>query len=205
MALAHGFADPVHDGQAVFRAVMDALSRPARVRPLAAHLSPPAPLTPELAAIALALVDADTPVWLDPPLRANPEVASFLRFHTAAPLTEAPDRAAFALIADPARCPPLGSFAQGSLAYPDGSTTLVLAVDNLSDASGPAFSGPGIRGTAAFAARPLSADWPAWLAANHAGFPTGVDLLFVASGLIAGLPRSARPLQNGEAMSCMSR
>lgn len=199
MALAHGFADPVHDGQAIFRAVMDALARPGRVRPLATRLSPPAPLTPELAAIALALVDSDTPVWLDAPLRAEPEVAAFLRFHTAAPLTEAPGLATFALIADPADCPPFGAFAQGSLAYPDTSTTLILAVDALS-ASGPAFAGPGIQGTARFEARPLPADWPAQCIANHARFPTGIDLLFVASGLVAGLPRSARLLQNGEAI-----
>lgn len=199
MALAHGFADPVHDGQSTFRAVMDALARPGRVRPLASRLSPPAPLTPELAAIALALVDADTPLWLDAPLRAEPEVAAFLRFHTAAPLVEAPREAAFALISDPARCPPLGDFAQGSLAYPDGSTTLVLAMESLSESTGPAFAGPGIRGTVRFAARPLPAEWPAQWAANHAGFPTGIDLLFVASGAIVGLPRSARLLQNGEA------
>lgn len=200
MALAHGFTDPVHDGQALFRAVMDALSRPGRVRALATHLSPPAPLTPELAAIALTLVDAETPVWLDAPLRAEPEVAAFLRFHSAAPLTEAPDRAAFALIADPAHCPPLDSFAQGSLAYPDTSTTLILAVESLSDTAGPVFAGPGIQGTARVAARPLPADWPAQMIANHAGFPMGVDLLFVAPGRIAGLPRSARLLQNGEAL-----
>ncbi|TXM63993.1 phosphonate C-P lyase system protein PhnH [Methylobacterium sp. WL120] len=199
--LAHGFADPVHEGQAVFRAAMEALSRPGRIRPLATTLAPPAPLIPELAALALALTDADTPVWLDAPLRAEPAVAAFLRFHTGAPLVDAPDRAAFALIADPARCPAFAAFAQGIPAYPDTSATLILAVETLSDSAGPAFAGPGIRGTAHLDAGPLPADWASRWAANHAAFPLGLDLLFVAPARLAGLPRSARPVAP-EAMPC---
>ncbi|WP_264050437.1 phosphonate C-P lyase system protein PhnH [Methylobacterium flocculans] len=199
--LAHGFADPVHEGQAVFRAAMEALSRPGRIRPLATALAPPAPLTPELAALALALTDADTPVWLDAPLRAEPAVAGFLRFHTGAPIVDAPGQAAFALIADPARCPDLRDFAQGTLAYPDASATVILAVETLSDAAGPAFAGPGIRGTVRLEAAPLPADWASRWAANHAGFPQGIDLLFVTPGRLAGLPRSARPVAL-EALPC---
>ncbi|WP_375463754.1 phosphonate C-P lyase system protein PhnH [uncultured Methylobacterium sp.] len=191
MALAHGFADRVHDAQAVFRAIMDALARPGLVRPLACGLTPPAPLTPELAAVALALADADTPLWLDAPLRA-PAVGAFLRFHTGAPIMDDPERAAFALIADPARCPPFPAFAQGTPEYPDASATLVLAVATLSEAGGPSFEGPGIRGSVRLDAAPLPADWPERLRANHAGFPQGIDLLLVAPGRIAGLPRSAR-------------
>lgn len=199
--LAHGFADPVHEGQAVFRAAMEALSRPGRIGPLDTALTPPAPLTPELAALALALVDPDTPVWLDAPLRAEPAVAGFLRFHTGAPIVASPHQAAFALIADPARCPALTDFAQGTPAYPDASATLILAVETLSDATGLAFAGPGIRGTVRLDAGPLPADWASRWAANHAGFPLGIDCLFVAPGRLAGLPRSARPV-TPEASPC---
>ncbi|MCI9881633.1 MULTISPECIES: phosphonate C-P lyase system protein PhnH [Methylobacterium] len=192
--LAHGFADPVHAGQAMFRAAMEALSRPGRIRPLVTALAPPAPLTPELAALALALTDPDTPVWLDAPLRADPAVAGFLRFHTGAPIVAAPAQAAFALIADPARCPAFTDFAPGTPAYPDASATLILAVDTLSDGVGQPFAGPGIRGTARLEAGPLPADWAARWAANHAGFPLGIDCFFVAPGRLAGLPRSARPV-----------
>jgi alpha-D-ribose 1-methylphosphonate 5-triphosphate synthase subunit PhnH len=212
MALARGFADPVHDAQGAFRTLMDALARPGRIGRLASDLSPPAPLTPELAAVALALTDADTPVWLDAPLRAEPAVAAFLRFHTGAPLVANPGQAAFALIADPAHCPPFTEFAQGTPAYPDASATLILAVDTLSDEDGQilseqGFAGPGIRGTARLAAGPLPADWAARWAANHAGFPLGIDCLFVAPGRLAGLPRSARPvaaeaLPGSEALPC---
>ncbi|SDO12164.1 alpha-D-ribose 1-methylphosphonate 5-triphosphate synthase subunit PhnH [Methylobacterium phyllostachyos] len=188
--LAPGFADPVHDAQATFRAVMEALARPGLVRPLAPGLQPPAPLTPELAAIALTLTDADTPVWLDPPLAEAPEVAAYLRFHTGAPLTDDPARAAFALVRDPARCPPLGRFAPGTPAYPDTSTTLVLALDAITVGEGLHLTGPGIRGAVRMAPTPLPDGFVGQLAANRADFPLGVDLILTAPGRVAGLPRS---------------
>ncbi|MDP4021959.1 phosphonate C-P lyase system protein PhnH [Methylobacterium sp. NEAU 140] len=199
MALRPGFADPVHDAQAVFRAALDALSRPARVRPLPTALAPPAPLSPELAALALALADADTPLWLDPPLAGSDDVAAFLRFHTGAPLTADPAEAAFALIADPARCPDFAAFARGAPDYPDRSATLILALRHLDDAAGPAFAGPGIRGRARIDAGPVPADWAGRLAENAAAFPLGIDLILTAPGRIAGLPRAARLLQPAEA------
>ncbi|MGY2047135.1 phosphonate C-P lyase system protein PhnH [Methylobacterium sp. JK268] len=192
MALAPGLRDPVHDGQAIFRATMEALARPGRVQRLAPALAPPRPLTPELAAIALALADADAPLWLDAPLAERPEVAEFLRFHTGAALVPDPARAAFALLADPAACPDFGAFAQGEPAYPDRSATLVLAVDHLTEEGGFTLEGPGIRGRARLGAAPLPAGFAARMAANRASFPLGLDLLLVAPGRIAGLPRSTR-------------
>ena len=185
-----GFSDPVHDAQGVFRAVLDALARPGTVQAIPARLAPPEPLTPELAAIALALTDGDTPVWLDPALAAAPEVAAYLRFHTGAPLTDDPARAAFALVREAGRCPPLASFAQGDPAYPDTATTLVLALDSLGGGARLRLSGPGIRGMADLALAPLPPGWPGALRENRAGFPLGVDCLLTAPGRVAGLPRS---------------
>ncbi|KMO17555.1 phosphonate C-P lyase system protein PhnH [Methylobacterium platani] len=190
--LARGFSDPVHDAQGVFRAVMDALARPGTLQPLAATLEPPAPLTPELAAIALALADADAALWLDEALRHDPAVADFLRFHTGARIADAPSEAAFALVSDAAACPDFAAFAQGTPAYPDRSATLVLAVCDLSDVEGWRLDGPGIRESARLAAAPLPADMLARLARNHAGFPQGIDLILAAPGRLAALPRSTR-------------
>ncbi len=185
-----GFRDPVHDAQGVFRAVLDALARPGTVQPLATRLDPPAPLTPELAAIALALTDRDTPVWLDSALAARAEVAAYLRFHTGAPLTGDPARAAFALVREAGRCPPLSAFAPGTPAYPDTATTLVLALDTLEAGGGLRLTGPGIRGAADLALAPMPPGWPGALGDNRAGFPLGVDSLLTAPGRVAGLPRS---------------
>ncbi len=198
-ALAPGFRDPVRDAQAVFRAAMEALARPGTIRALPADLpQPPAPLTPGLGAIALALADHEAPLWLDAPLAAAPAVAEWLRFHSGAPVTADPASAAFALVADPPRCPPLAAFAQGTPDYPDRSATLVLAVAALATGSeGLPLEGPGIRGRARLAAAPLPPDFRERLERNRAGFPLGVDHLLAAAASVAGLPRSARVVAEG--------
>ncbi|MFG1428996.1 phosphonate C-P lyase system protein PhnH [Roseixanthobacter glucoisosaccharinicivorans] len=195
-ALAPGFADAPREAQEVFKAVMWALARPGRPVPLNARLAPPAPLSPEMAAIALALLDYETPAWLDPALAAAPAVAAFLRFHTSAPLVETPAASRFALIADGAALPDFARFALGEPDYPDRSTTLVVQVETLGE--GPTLlEGPGIETRLGFAAAPLPADFSARLAANRQLFPLGVDLILVAPGAVLGLPRSARVI--GEA------
>lgn len=191
-APAAGFTDPVHDAQAAFSALMWALAQPGLPVPLKSDLSPPAPLSPEMAAAALALLDYETPVFLDAALAAAPGVAPFLRFHTGAPLVADPAAARFALIADAAALPDFSLFAQGEADYPDRSATLLVQVAAFGD--GPLrLEGPGIDGTRGFGATPLPADFSARLAANRAGYPLGVDLILCADGAVAGLPRSVRP------------
>jgi alpha-D-ribose 1-methylphosphonate 5-triphosphate synthase subunit PhnH len=190
-----GFADPVLDAQAVFRAVMTALARPGTVGQLPAGLAPPSPLTGELAAVALALFDHETPLWIDAPLAAAPEVAAFLRFHTGAQIVENPAEAAFALVVEPAALPPLAAFAHGTDEYPDRSTTLVLAVTELRDDCGLVLAGPGIKDRARLALDPLPGDFAGQLSRNRAVFPRGVDCVFVAAGKVAALPRSTRLME----------
>lgn len=189
MALALGFADPVFDGQRAFRAAMWALARPGRVEALAFELAPPAPLSREAAALALALCDYETPLWLDVPLADVPEVAAFLRFHTGAPIVSEPGEARFAIVADPAGLIGFENFAQGTPEFPDASATLILQVDGFSS-SGFIVEGPGVKGIAEFCAQPLPRDFSARMRANRAGFPLGVDVLLAGAGGVVGLPRS---------------
>ncbi|MCB4769451.1 phosphonate C-P lyase system protein PhnH [Ancylobacter sp. Lp-2] len=187
--LARGFADPVLEAQGVFRAAMWALSRPGQPQELTVDLVPPAPLSPEAAALALALCDYETPVFLDAALAAERAVADFLRFHTGAPITEDPGEARFAIIASPMELRGFSAFAQGSPDFPDASTTLILQVAGFAD-HGFMLEGPGIKGRIGFGATPLPGDFPAWMAANRALFPRGIDLLLAGAGQVAGLPRS---------------
>jgi alpha-D-ribose 1-methylphosphonate 5-triphosphate synthase subunit PhnH len=187
-AVAAGFAEPVLAAQATFRTVMDAMARPGKVRRLAGTAAP-APLLPTAAAIALTLLDYETPFWLDAPLAA-PDVARFIAFHTGARLTAEPAAAAFAFVADPAAAPPFAHFALGDAEYPDRSTTLVLQVAHLAEDEGFILHGPGIAGTRRIAASPLPGDFLAQLAENRAQFPRGVDILLASANAVAGLPRS---------------
>lgn len=195
--LSAGFRDPVHDAQSCFRAIMNAMARPGTIQPVRTKaLTPPAPLTPVAAALALTLFDFDTPVWLDRPLMKSDAVKAFLRFHTGAPIVSETVDAAFALISDPVSMIPLATFNQGSAEYPDRSTTVILTGQRLGTAQAepPAvnLTGPGIRDTQAFSSRPVPPVFWDQVASNSRQFPRGVDLLFAGADEIAAIPRSTR-------------
>ena len=189
-ALAPGLADPVHDGQHVFRAAMNALARPGSVHRLE-HLPPaPEPLSPVAAALMLTLADHETQVWLDPALAASAEVAAYLRFHTGARLVADAAMAAFAVVSDPGCLPSLESLSIGTLDYPDRSTTLIVQVGTLDSGAGWQLAGPGVDGAVRLAVAPLPTDFLVMMARNRALFPRGVDILLAAPDRIAGLPRT---------------
>jgi alpha-D-ribose 1-methylphosphonate 5-triphosphate synthase subunit PhnH len=169
---------------------MDAMARPGTIVATRGLPQAPQPLGLAAAAVALALIDYETPVWLDPALAQSPEVAAWLRFHTGAPLTDDPGRAAFGFIADPLRMPRFEAFSQGSMEYPDRAATLVLQVERLSDHGGFWLSGPGVRGSRAVFASPLPAEFAARMRANRALFPRGLDIILASPTMVAALPRS---------------
>jgi alpha-D-ribose 1-methylphosphonate 5-triphosphate synthase subunit PhnH len=188
--LAPAFPAPVVANQVVFRALMDAVARPGEVRALPPVVGAPSPLSDTAAALALALLDYETPLWLDPPLAAAPAVAEWIRFHTGARLTADPQQAAFAIIADPVHALPFDRFALGTSEYPDRSATLVLQVDRFGGGKSLTLAGPGIADVRTFSAAPLPTDFHDRLVANRALFPRGVDLILVSASSVAALPRS---------------
>jgi alpha-D-ribose 1-methylphosphonate 5-triphosphate synthase subunit PhnH len=193
--LAPGFSDPVLASQSVFRAVMEAMARPGSAATIEAAVAAPPPLGVAAAALALTLLDFETPVWLDPALAEAAEIGGWLKFHTGAPLTADPGAAAFAFVADPTKMPGFEVFCRGSVEYPDRSTTVVLQVEQLqverlAERGGFRLSGPGIKGSRVLCASPLPADFADRMAANHALFPRGVDLVLTCGRMLAGLPRS---------------
>lgn len=185
-----GFADLVLGAQSVFHAVMDALARPGTIQSIASDAAPPAPLTPELGAVALTLCDHDTLLWLDPALATNEAVVAWLAFHCGAPLTSDIGHAAFALVSDVALLPAIDSFGQGTDEYPDRSTTVVLAVG--SAVRPVTLKGPGIKDQLTTQLPLPGGDFLDQWAENRTRFPRGVDLLLVRDGTVVGLPRTAR-------------
>jgi len=191
LVLDGGFADLVKDSQSVFRTVMDALSRPGLKQPIHVDAAPPAPLSPEVAAIALTLADHDSPVWLDETLAASEAVVAWLKFHTGAPIVSDPREADFALVTGWATLPKLDAFGIGTDEYPDRSTTLVLAVEGF-DGADRTITGPGIKDTGTLTIAGITGDFIAQWALNRELFPCGVDVVFAGAGQVVGLPRTTR-------------
>ena len=184
-----GLADPVHDSQKVFRALLEAMARPGRPVQLAEGLDPPFPLDPATAAAVLTLCDHDTPLWVDW-IADTPPVRAYVSFHCGCPLVERSQQAAFGLVSDAENMPRLGLFAQGLDKYPDRSATLVLQVPSLSEGPAVQLSGPGIDGRETLRAAGLPDwFWNDWRL-NAAQFPLGVDLIVTSGTALVGLPRS---------------
>lgn len=186
-----GLADPVLNGQRIFRSVLEAMAHPGRVVTVAGPLDPPRPFYGTAIAVCLALVDRETPLWLDEAARL-PELLDGLRFHCGCPIVDEPRRARFALVVDARTMPPLDAFDGGNDEYPDRSATLIVQVAALTAGAGTRLAGPGIAGEARLAVDGVAERFWGDLRANHARFPRGVDVILVAPGGLAALPRTTR-------------
>jgi alpha-D-ribose 1-methylphosphonate 5-triphosphate synthase subunit PhnH len=181
--LTPGFADPVLDAQACFRALLDAMSRPGRVQRAGAGLVPPAPLMPAAAAVLLALADATTPIAQD----AGTDAEAWLRFHCGAPFVPPAD-AAFVLAAG---APPgLATLNAGTEEEPERGATIIIQVPVLEEGRGWRLTGPGIEHEHRLHAEGMPAGFIAEWAANRALFPRGVDVVLCAGDRLAALPRT---------------
>ena len=93
MSLEAGFADPVHDAQRSFRAVLDAMSHPGRIAQVSG-VTAPGPLGVAAGAVLLTLVDHETRLWIDPDAAA---VRRWIEFHCGAQVVGDEADCAFAL------------------------------------------------------------------------------------------------------------
>ncbi|MCA3422998.1 MAG: phosphonate C-P lyase system protein PhnH [Roseomonas sp.] len=182
--LTPGFADPVLDAQASFRAILEAMSRPGRIQRIDARITPPAPLCSAAGAALLSLADADTPLWLD----AGDAVAEWLRFHCGAPIT--PDIGAARFVVACGAAPSLDALDIGTDEDPQLGATLILQVAGLVAGDGWRLTGPGIQHEHRLRVLGAPAGFVAAWARNQAFFPRGVDMLLCAGDSIAALPRS---------------
>ena len=193
--LTPGFADPVHDTQAVFRTLLDALSRPGTVGVVETGLPEMRATRAEFAAFAalLTLCDYATPVWL---AQADTALGSALRFHTSAPLVDEPGEAAFAYIHDAGAIPALESFALGEAESPEHSVTLLIRVEALTGGTPVVLSGPGIQHTTTIAPVGLPEHFWRERAALAPLFPCGIDCYLVCGSTLIGLPRTTQAKVN---------
>ena len=193
-----GFADKVLSAQSTFRSVMDAMARPGSVQRIVAVAGAPAAMMRGTAAIALTLFDHDTPLWLDPWMSETPEVTSWLKFHTGAPVIADSSICSFALIGDARALP--------------GARSLCVRQQRVSgplDDADPAGRKPDARSCARIARsrhrrhRRLAghdpADGPFAAARDQSAalFPRGIDVVLVHDDTIVAIPRTTRLAAKG--------
>jgi alpha-D-ribose 1-methylphosphonate 5-triphosphate synthase subunit PhnH len=186
--IAPGLADPPHDAQRLFRAVLEGFAHPGRIVALPQPPAGVGPLSAAATAFVLTLVDRDTPLWLAPRFDVA-AVRDFVRFHTGAPIVTNEADALFALLT-PDRDPLLDGFAIGTDPYPDRSATLIVEVPSLSTGPERFVRGPGIQDRATTRIDDLPSSFSSEWKANHALFPCGVDVVFTAGSELLTLPRS---------------
>lgn len=185
-SIGRGFSDPVMETQAAFRQILWAMSRPGQIVRLTATAEMPERLPAAGGIALLSLTDHETPVWL-PPERQT-VWGKWLAFHTGARSATSAKEAAFAVVmADTAD---LSAFSTGDERYPDRSTTVIVLCPALEGGPSVLLSGPGIEDVARIAPQGLGRAFWDGCQVNHALFPCGVDVLFVAGDMLLALPRS---------------
>ncbi len=178
-----GFADPGRESQSSFRAVLNAMAEPGRIVTIGAGLTPPSPLDPATAAILLTLVDAETPLWLDPAANA---AEPWITFHCGAPYAEA-EAAAFAVAVG---MPDLRWFTAGTHEAPEQGATLIVQLPALGRGQAWQLTGPGLKSTSTLQVTGLPDDFALQWARNAARFPLGIDLVLCAGQSAVALPRT---------------
>ena len=182
-----GFSNAVQDAQQSFRAVLEALSRPGTIHTMVPPAEHPAALQPAEAALLLTLVDPDASAWF----AGSPvEAAAYCRFHCGISPEATPIEARFAFLLGTSPLP-LKRFHVGEAETPEHAATLIVRVPALDGGPRVQLAGPGIETTRTIAPKIEPAFWQAWQP-NHAGYPLGVDVLFVSADQVMGLPRSTR-------------
>ena len=183
--------DPVHDLQAVFRKILNVMSRPGTVLDLsreAGLLDLELPLNKGLMLVALALLDAETSFALssgDSYLQSK--AISQMTYAKTAVLGEA-DFIFVPSGADAAKA--IAAAKSGTLVDPHLGATIVIEVPSVDEKGVLQLSGPGIESTARFGVG-LDHGWLAARGAKNIEFPLGVDLIFVDERLhLCALPRT---------------
>ena len=191
--------DEVFDSQAVFRALLDSLSRPGTISMIAPR--PYGSLPGGLFALALSILKTLCDHHVSFSLGsagAKPEWVSYLEMNLSTPFRRV-DEADYVLFdgeefdADFLRLNP------GSLEFPERSGTALLCVRLLSDQGEPVrgrreliLRGPGVKGRARLSVDGLDARYIEERANANRFYPMGIDLLLVdAEGRVAGVPRTS--------------
>lgn len=186
-----GFEHAAFDSNAVFRVLLDALSRPGRIYDLPVAVATPDGLNATSTATLLAMADMDTTIWLSPSCMTR-AANDHLKFHCGCPISDDVAKADFAVARIDDDLSFITRLSVGNAEYPDQSATLILMVNEITNAPAMKLTGPGIRNSHDLDVKNLPASFHIWRSENHHIFPCGVDVIFASPTQIAALSRTTR-------------
>lgn len=192
--------DEVHDGQATFRALLDAMSRPGRIfqAPAREYSGAPTGITAHTLSVLKTFCDHRVSFSVAD-MSGREEWERYLAVNLAAP-SRPVDEGDYVIFDGAAYDEAFARLRRGSLEFPEASATAILAVERL-DASSDlgqsacvlSVSGPGVDGSVSVRAHGLDRRYPQDRARSVMDFPLGIDLIFVdTAARVVGIPRTSR-------------
>lgn len=185
-----GLRNPVLDAQQVFRKLLDAMAQPGRIFSIDNGLQPPEALNPASYAVALSLLDQDTPLKLS----ASVDIAAVrdsLCFHNSIPLIDDFSVADF-VICNEADRPSLETLNAGSEACPDQSCTLIIQCKSFYKGINYRATGPGIQQSRKIRCSAFKMTLIHQRVKLAQRFPLGVDLILTCGKEFFCIPRTTK-------------
>lgn len=186
--------DKVFDTQKIFRAVLEAMSRPGTLQTIELPpLNAPAGFNRHAAAIAFTLLDEATTFGMIP---GNEDWEQYIRIHTGAGQTEN-CKADYLITQGKEVWPGYEHFNRGSLTSPEKSSTLIVTVESM-DENGCGgetlvLKGPGIETINRVTLKGFDNRNIKAVQELNNEFPLGVDMILVdVDGRVCALPRSVQ-------------
>lgn len=185
--------DPVHDLQAVFRALMSATASPGTIRDIGAtseRLDADSPIPRPMLAIAMTLLDAETSFCLRSSPGAEFAEAAISRITSARPTSAGEADYVLSIEDGQGLAESIAAARGGTLVDPHMGATIIALSERLAAGSALELSGPGIA-YRAFLDAGLGDEWIEARAEKNREFPLGIDMLIVdRGGRVAALPRT---------------
>lgn len=184
-----------HEGQALFRTLLRAMSEPGRVVDTTQHVEPLGGEDVDVNAmwlLAQTVLDAEVPAYF---ALGNTEqqqrLQESVRFFTGAQCVDDAAAADFVFVDWATLDAVLPALRTGTLEMPHTSATVVVQVASVNEGAGNLrLSGAGINGTRQCMVHGMTAARVQQLKENHALFPCGVDWVFASGHQVLCVPRS---------------
>lgn len=183
--------DTVFDAQRHFRVLLDSMARPGKINILEdVTLETPHGLGKAAALVGLALLDAEATFWVE-----SNNIAEYFNLNTGSFLTEV-NKADFLFMNIETDLNQIEAVKIGTLQYPEQGATLVIQVENVSNAmleNGVVIElrGPGVKEVNTICIKGVTTNLLEWIQSKNEEFPLGVDLIFTDyHNNITCIPRS---------------